>query len=108
LPALRGEFGLGPAIVPVWSCREKLVLGAAWRPVATDSGARLKARLLDRPQGPVLAFVTEGYVLFFELPQDIPAYHRFALSLESRFQVFFQNAVSDAELSFPAFVDFRP
>jgi hypothetical protein len=108
LPALRGEYGLGRTVLKVWSCRERLVFGSSWKPVEADSRPGLRAWRQDGERGPVLALVSAGYALFFELPEEGQAFHRFALAMESRFQVFFENAGSDAELSFPAFVVFQP
>ncbi len=123
IPALRAEYLIVPAastptdaagaveagrrdpLVRVWFTRAAVVLGKAW--VAVEAGDR-GARLLARPEGrPVLAILDGRYSLFFELPEDGPAPRAFAAALDRRFAVFFESAPSDAELSLPAFVDFR-
>jgi len=126
IPALRAEYLLAPAdaqpadaatavgrgrtepLVRVWSTREPLVFGQAWaRDLESQSDTR-RALLLGRPEGPVLALLEGGYVLLFELPAgaDAAAYRSFALALDRRFAIFFDHAPSDADLSFPASVDF--
>ena len=93
----------GPGLT-LWYSRSPLVFGPAWTRTAL---AERRAYLLPRGEGPVLALAGAGYTLFFELPEDGPAYRAFALRLDGRFSLYFESAPSDAELSFPAFVDLR-
>ena len=120
IPSLRVEYLIVPAgaipanaaeavapgradpVVRVWYTRERLVLGATWKVV--ELGGR-RARLLERVEGPVIALISERYALLFELPADSPSLRGFATTLERRFAIFFDNAPTDAELSFPAIVD---
>jgi hypothetical protein len=84
-------------------------LGGTWKR-ATGFGD--SAFLLARSQGEVLVMKTARYHLFFELPtqpgtaaadQDRRAFIR---AFDRKFSAFFDNAANDAELSFPAFVDY--
>ena len=105
---LRGEYDLGPLRVAVWYTREALVFGEAWKVQPAGRGGSAKSWLLERSAGPVLAIAEPGYSLFVELPLDSASLRRFAWALDEKFRVFFLNAPTDAELSFPAFVDFVP
>lgn len=105
---LRGEYDLGPFRVAVWYTREALVFGEAWKVQPSGRGGAARAWLLERAGGPVLAIVEQGYSLFVELPLDSASMRRFAWAWDEKFRVFFLNAPTDAELSFPAFVDFVP
>jgi hypothetical protein len=107
IPCLAGLYAVGDVRVPVWSCRDPLYLGAAWKPLKIE-GRLAASWLLEGKEGPVLALAGRGYTLFLEAPGDSPPLRRFALAFERRFSTFFANAPSDAELSFPAFVDFAP
>jgi len=97
----------GAAEARVWYTREPLVLGGAWR--RTDLEGSL-AYSLAQDGGAVLLLKDPGYYLFFEfskeLAPDEAGRRAFVLSFERKFQVFFQNASNDAELSFPAYVDY--
>ena len=105
---LRGEYDLGPFRVTLWYTREALVFGEAWKAQPSGRGGPAKSWLLERSEGPVLAVSGAGYSLFVELPRDSASLRRFASALDEKFRVFFLNAPTDAELSFPAFVDFVP
>jgi len=63
---------------------------------------------LARDGGPVIALAGPGYSLFFELPEDTPAFRSFLAAFERRFAFFFEGAPTDAELSFPAYLDYIP
>lgn len=108
LRALRGEYLLSNGRVRVWSCRELLVFGSEWRPADSETlrASGYAVLSLSRAEGPVLAFRGREFALFLEPAADGPAFRRFALALLRRFSFFFDNAVDDAELSFPAFVDY--
>jgi hypothetical protein len=108
-------------IIRVWCSREPLVLGPAWKPIAlgarralllagTDpepSGAEVSRSVPSNLAVPaVLALPSARYTLVFELPEDNQVFRSFAVALDGRFALFFENAPSDAELSFPAFVAF--
>ncbi len=96
-----------PDETKVWFTHETLVLGAAWE--RTNLGGP-EAYLLARPQGAVLALKSAQYYLFFELPAgaapDDQSRLSFIRAFDRKFQAFFTNATTDAELSFPAYVDY--
>ncbi|MBL8966712.1 MAG: hypothetical protein JNG85_06860 [Spirochaetaceae bacterium] len=108
LPALVGEYAAAGDRVRVWSTRAPIAFSAAWQVRRLALPAGLEARLLERGEGPVLAFRAKGYTLFFEFGAQGAALERFALAFERRFSVFFERSATDAELSFPASVDFTP
>jgi hypothetical protein len=116
IAALSGRYALdaaaqagagAPATVAVWFSRESLVFGPAWKRVdAREAGTYAEAAYsLPRDVGAVLALKFEGYALFFELSGD-PRAAAFSRAFSAKFPVFFRNAPSDAELSFPAYVDY--
>jgi len=105
---LRGEYDLGSFRVTLWYTRDALIFGDAWKIQPAGRGGQAKSWLLERPEGPVLAIAESGYSLFVELPLDSASLRRFAWALDEKFRAFFLNAPTDAELSFPAFVDFVP
>jgi hypothetical protein len=126
LPGLSGEYLLSlPAPEPtsqgssgasaspqtlrlrVWYTREPLYFDAGW-----TRGALGRYTIYTSRRGaagaPVIAFALDRYELFVELPADSAALRRFAAALEDRFALFFAEAATDADLSFPSFVDFVP
>lgn len=105
---LRGEYDLGPFRVVIWYTREALVFGGSWKAQPSGRGGEAKSWLLEAASGPVLAIAEPGYSLFVELSRDSAPLRRFAWALDEKFRVFFLNAPTDAEISFPAFVDFVP
>jgi hypothetical protein len=90
-------------LVSVWYTRESVVLSAAWKSSASYGPG---ARVLARPEGPALFLKGEGYSLFLELAAESPEARSFAQALNRKFAVFFRNAPSDAELSFPSVVEY--
>lgn len=108
LPALQGEYSLGQGSCRVWSCRAGLVFGGDWKAQGRPEAGQPALRILGRPASFVLALSGEGYTLFFEAPADSPLLRSFAYAMEKRFRGFFAGAPTDAELSFPAFVDLGP
>jgi hypothetical protein len=120
LPGLIGAYSMGgpasqtkvPPAAPelsIWYTREPLVLGSSWRRDETYGSG---AFLLARPQDQVLVLKAPGYYLFFELtdlsgaaPSD-QGRRAFIRAFVRKFSAFFQSAASDAELSFPAYVDY--
>jgi hypothetical protein len=99
--------GGAPAQVAVWYSRESIVFAAAWKrvdPRGVSSYADA-AYSLARGSGSILAMRSEGYALFFELSDD-PRALAFARAFSAKFPIFFHNASSDTELSFPAYVDY--
>jgi hypothetical protein len=103
--------------VAVWYTREPLVFAPEWKRVeqgAAGTTGGVVAHSLARADGAVLAVKTGKYALFFELPAGGPApgasgdsrFAAFAKAFEEKFQAFFVDAASDAELSFPAYVDY--
>ena len=91
----------------VWFSREVIVLSTAWKRV--DSGVAgfpdESAYALARGSLTVLALKSAKYTLFFEL-SDEGGGREFARAFDRKFRSFFDNAASDAELSFPAYVDY--
>jgi hypothetical protein len=91
----------------VWYSRELIVLSSAWK--RADAGAvgfpDEAAYSLARGSLTVLAIRAPKYTLFFEL-SDESGGREFARAFDRKFRSFFDNAASDAELSFPAYVDY--
>jgi len=125
IPVLRGEYLVGAKAedaasavgaasaegsassagpTTVWYTREGVVLSSAWQAIPGSANASL--RLLAQPEGEVLYVRGEGYSLFVRAPKADAAARSFALALNRRFAVFFNSASSDAELSFPAVVEY--
>jgi len=108
-PAVPDAAGVAPAPTEtaVWYSREALVFSPAWKRV--DMGAAgfpdEAAYALSRGSVTVLALKAGKYTLFFELA-DYAGGREFAWALDRKFRSFFDNAASDAELSFPAYVDY--
>jgi hypothetical protein len=92
--------------VAVWYTRETLVFAPAWKRVDLGGLPGDVAYSLAEGTGIVLALKAGTYVLFFELSSGDPSFAAFAKAFERKFQAFFENAASDAELSFPAYVDY--
>jgi hypothetical protein len=90
-------------LVSAWYTRDHVVLSSAWKG-STAAGAG--ARVLARPEGPVLFLEGEGYSLFLEIGAESASTLSFARALNRKFVVFFRNASSDAELSFPSTVEY--
>ena len=117
IPALSGVYRLGggppggaapkDGEVSVWYTREPLILKSSWKRIEF---AGFDAFALARPRGNVLVLKGASYHLFFELPAgaatDDPGRRAFVKAFERKFSVFFENAASDTELSFPAYVDY--
>jgi len=80
----------------------------AWKAAETANfrAPVLRVFRLQRDVSVVLALKAASYILFLELPEDTVALRRFALALDRRFGFFFENAATDAELSFPSFVEY--
>ena len=93
--------------VAVWYSRETVVFSSAWKRAdpREASAYATAAYTLERDSLPILALQSEGYVLFFELSGD-PRGTAFVRAFTAKFAIFFRNAPSDAELSFPAYVDY--
>jgi|GEM_PF-1439324 len=89
--------------VSAWYTKERVVLSTGWK---ASASAGPGAFVLARPEGPVLFLKGEGYSLFLELRAETPETKAFAQALNRKFGVFFRNAASDAELSFPALVEY--
>jgi hypothetical protein len=110
-PASPGSAALPPGKggAAVWYSRESLVFGPAWKRADASLGASPgeAAYSLARDSGLVLALKVGKYALFFELPPGDDARSRsFVQAFDRKFRVFFESAASDAELSFPAYVDY--
>jgi len=108
IPALVGEYEVSTALVRVWSSRSPLSFGKSWESIPIKLPASLRALRLARDGGPVIALAGPDYSLFFELPADTPAFRSFLAAFERRFAFFFEGAPTDAELSFPAYLDYIP
>lgn len=93
--------------ISVWFTRETLVMDGSWRQTETGGSA---SYVLARPQGPVIVQKSARFYLFFEFPAGVSPDDRRGLSFISafdrKFLVFFANAATDEELSFPAYVDY--
>ena len=118
IAALTGAYDLAGSLAPasasggrqeasVWYSRETIVLGSAWKRVDLGfvASAGQVAYSLAGGRGSVLALKGGKYTLFFELADD-PKTRAFIAAFDRKFQAFFFNANSDAELSFPAYVDY--
>lgn len=115
IPALSGAYELGAApTVPgaptleLWYTRETVVLGPAWKSFGAVGG---RAYLLSSGGAGVLALRADRYTLFFRAAEgslrlDDARAASFVEAFSRKFLSFFENASSDAELSFPAFVDY--
>jgi len=108
IPALVGEYEVSKSLVRVWSSRSPLSFGKSWESIPIKLPASLRALRLARDGGPVIALAGPDYSLFFELPADTPAFRSFLAAFERRFAFFFEGAPTDAELSFPAYLDYIP
>ena len=91
----------------VWYTREPLYFGTGWIR-GTLGRYTIYTSTHDATGALVIAFAADRYELLVELPGDSAVLRRFAIALEDRFAVFFAEATTDAELSFPAYVDFAP
>ncbi len=111
--ALVGAYGVGgggaaakATETKVWYTREALVLGTMWKRADFPG---YDAFVLTRPQGSVMVFKTSAFHLFFEASTGTttsdPGLRAFVRAFIRKFTVFFENVATDAELSFPAFVD---
>jgi hypothetical protein len=93
----------------VWYSREAIVFGAAWKRVDLGAAASPGETAYSSARGAatVLALKTGKYALFFELLSgEDPRSRAFILAFDRKFLAFFTNAATDAELSFPAYVDY--
>lgn len=110
IAALVGRYSVGGDSVRVYSCRGEVFFGPEWSSLpASDSfglSAGLRCLIRDRETKPVLALRAARYTLFIELPRYAPPLLRFSFAFADKFAPFFSNADTDAELSFPAFIDF--
>jgi|GEM_PF-6606001 len=118
VPGLAGEYLLAaPPVGPdsaaagtadlslrVWYTREPLVFGDRWKSGKLGPYTSYELRP-DATSMLFLAIASDGHELFLELPRDLPELRSFAVALERKFDQFFVGASSDADLSFPAFVD---
>jgi hypothetical protein len=103
-----GASTLGAERVGLWYTREAIVLDASWKRVDLDGRT---AYSLSRGAGSVLCYKEGRFSLFFELgPAAAPGVEAerraFIKAFLKKFLAFFDNAASDAELSFPAYVDY--
>jgi hypothetical protein len=105
--APRAQAAGAAAEVPVWYSRAPIVPAPSWKRVDLGAGLSAGEAAYSFPRGEltVLALKEGKYSLFFELPDD-PRAGAFARAFARKFQAFFDNAADDAELSFPAFVDY--
>jgi hypothetical protein len=110
IAALSGAYRLvaGGGEAVVWYTRDSVVLGPEWKRTSLGGveGSQPEARVLARARGIAVALEGEKYSLFFELASDAPSWRAFAFAFDRKFRGFFDAATSDAELSFPAYVDY--
>ena len=115
-PAANGGAKLSAAVpeAAVWYTREALVFGGAWKREDLGGTAVL---VLSRPGASVIALKASRYCLFFEFPSATGSVttdrgaadarrRAFIKAFDRKFLAFFENAAADAELSFPAYVDY--
>ncbi|HUW42579.1 MAG TPA: hypothetical protein VMV90_16365 [Rectinemataceae bacterium] len=110
-PAAAGSGGGVPVLrtltARVWFTHEPLYFGARWTRGAL--GRYTVYSSTDQVTSSViLAFTSDRYELLVELPSGTTAFHRFAMALADRFALFFSESATDADISFPAFVDYAP
>jgi hypothetical protein len=123
IPALSGAYELeqasqnaSPGLAPnaptlkLWYTRETVVLDSAWKSFDLGEG---RAYILSDGDKEVLALRADRYTLFFKPDKatgaptlDDERTKSFIKAFSRKFLSFFENAASDAELSFPAFVDY--
>ena len=101
-----GSYLVGRETIPVWYTREALQFNAAWREQATLAVPGSRARVLAEGGRFVVAWKYPLYAIIVALPSDTAESRRFATAFLLRFLYFFENAATDAELSFPASVDY--
>jgi hypothetical protein len=104
--------GLAPnaPTLRLWYTRETVVLGSDWKSFELGEG---RAYILSVGGKEVLALRADRYTLFFE-PDTATGAARlgdektkaFIRAFSRKFLSFFENAASEAELSFPAYVDY--
>ncbi|MGO8692790.1 MAG: hypothetical protein ACLQMF_03865 [Rectinemataceae bacterium] len=108
-PAVQGSSGGAPAErvlqLRIWYTREPLYFGTDWIR-GTMGRYAIYTSKRDATGAVVIAFAADRYELLVELPSDDAELRRFAAALEDRFALFFADAATDADLSFPAYVDF--
>jgi hypothetical protein len=112
IQALTGAYALAPnsPTLTLWYTREAVVLDSTWKSFDLGEG---RAYVLPESGGEVLALRADRYTLFFEPDTaagaaglDDERTKAFIRAFSRKFLSFFENAASDAELSFPAFVDY--
>lgn len=96
------------AAVAVWFTRESLALGPEWKRLELGPYRAYELGSLD---GSVVVLRADRYSLFFRAEPAYPPLSEaearaFMQAFARKFLAFFENAASDAELSFPAFVDY--
>jgi hypothetical protein len=111
IPGLSGSYLVGADTVPLWYSREALVFDSAWRDTPALAPAGARAFVLSAEGSPfaerfTVAWKMRKFSVILSLHADEAAGRRFALAFLTRFAFFFDNAVTDAELSFPATVDY--
>jgi hypothetical protein len=106
-PGASSAAASGAPETAVWYSRETLVFSSAWKRVDLGAAGFPDEAAYSLPRGAftVLALKAAKYTLFFELSDD-PGGREFARAFDRKFRSFFDNAAGDAELSFPAFVDY--
>jgi hypothetical protein len=107
IAGLGGEYLVGAEAIPLWFTRVTLSYGGAWKegggfPVV--AGAREYS--LTTSGRSVIAWKYARYSLIISFPSETAELRRFASALLLRFAFFFENAATDAELSFPATVEY--
>jgi hypothetical protein len=114
IPALGASYLLADKAIRVWYTREALWFSDEWHAIPEPSGPGIKQVLRrDDARLGVIVLRTQRFSLFLSLPDGTgtgagigPEFRRFSAGLVSRFAFFFDNAATDAELSFPATIDF--
>jgi hypothetical protein len=106
IPSLSGAYLVGAETLPVWYTREGLQFGGQWkeRPSFALGGGR--AWTLAANERFVVAWKQRRFSLIVSFPSERAFDLRFSAALLTRFTFFFENAATDAELSFPAVVQY--
>ncbi|MEI6385252.1 MAG: hypothetical protein WCQ50_01365 [Spirochaetota bacterium] len=106
-PALSGSYLVASDRITFWFTRSTLYFSPAWKDspnLATATG--VPASVLVQGERQVLALRWKDHSLFLSAPSGRELPRAFVVALVRRFSFFYGSVTSDAELSFPAAVDF--
>ncbi len=106
-PALSGTYLVGPDRITFWFTRSALFFSESWKDhpaLASATGVPSSLLVLDGRQ--VFALRWKDHCLFLSAPAGRELSRAFIVAFVRRFSFFYGTAATDAELSFPAAVDF--